>query len=366
MKDEKILHSFVDGTSDLIQSIKKDGTVEYVNPTWLKTLQYKEEELVNVKLRDFVFPGYLRRAEEAMSRVLRGASISNYVSTFVSKEGNPIQVEGRLFPIYKGKKIIAAAGIFRNINEQNRILDELRHEQARVEFLLDLMTHDLTNINQEIISTIEVALYSKNLPTNLENLFRDSLTEVERGSNLISNVKKLLRITKRAPQTFLCDLSESLLAAKESVDFAFPNKVMILKTNLKPGQYDVIADEYLIEVFKSLLHNTMKFDTRARVQVEVEVESMPHTPFLKIQVKDHGPGIVDIEKSAIFEQLTHRRDSARGLGLGLTLAKHVLENYGGYIRVEDRIEGKPEKGANFILLLRCSTESNGTNKGGNQ
>ena len=365
MKDEKIFHSFVEGTSDLIQSIKKDGSVEYVNPTWLKNLQYKEEELANVKLRDFVFPGYLRRAEEAMSRVLRGASISDFVSTFVSKEGNPIQIEGRLFPIYKGKKIVAAAGIFRNINEQNRILDELRHEQARVEFLLDLMTHDLTNLNQEILSTFEVALYSPDLPTNLENLLRESLISVERGSNLISNVKKLLRIAKRAPQMFLCDLGESLIAAKEIVEKSFPHKVMVLKTNLEPGQYFVTADEYLIEVFKSLLHNTMKFDKRARVQVEVEVETMPHTPFLKIQVKDHGPGIVDAEKSSIFDQLSHRRDSARGLGLGLTLAKHVLENYGGYIRVEDRIEDKPEKGANFILLLRLSAGNNVTN-GGNQ
>ena len=182
MKDEKIFHSFVEGTSDLIQSIKKDGSVEYVNPTWLKTLHYKDEELANVKLRDFVFPGYLRRAEEAMSRVLRGASISDFVSTFVSKEGNPIQIEGRLFPIYKGKKIVAAAGIFRNINEQNRILDELRHEQARVEFLLDLMTHDLTNLNQEILSTFEVALYSPDLPTNLENLLRESLISVVQPS----------------------------------------------------------------------------------------------------------------------------------------------------------------------------------------
>lgn len=365
MLNEKILHSFVEGTSDLIQSIGKNRTVEYGNPTWLNTLQYKEEDLANVKLRDFVFPGYLRRTEDAISRVLRGASISDYVSTFVSKDGNPIQVEGRLFPIYKGKKIVAAGGIFRNINEQNRILDELRHEHARVDFLLDLMTHDLTNINQEIISTFEVALYSPDLPTALGNLLRESMIEVERGSNLISNVKKLLRIAKRAPQMFLCDLGESLQAAKEIVEKSFPDKIMALKTNLEPGQYSVNADEYLIEVFKSLLHNTMKFDKRARVQVEVEIERMPYTPFLKIQVKDHGPGIVDKEKSSIFDQLSHRRDSARGLGLGLTLAKHVLENYGGYIRVEDRIEDQPEKGTNFILLLRLSEGNNVTN-GGNQ
>jgi len=363
LKNDKILQSFIDETNDLIHSIKLNGTIEYANPTWLRTLEYKEEELANIKLRDIIFPGYLRRAEESISRVFRGARISDYVGTFISKSGNPIQVEGRLFPIYSRKKIVSAAGIFRDINEQNKMLEELRHEQSRVEFLLDLMTHDLTNINQEILSTYEVALYSPELPTALENLLRESMSVVERGSNLIVNVKKLMKIAKRAPKMYLCDLAESLFAAKEIIEKAFRHKVMILETNLELGKYYVTADEYLIEVFKSLLHNAMKFDTRARVKIEVEIETMPHTPFVKIQVKDHGPGIVDEEKASIFDQLSHRRDSARGLGLGLTLTKHVLENYGGYIRVEDRVEGQPEKGSNFILLLRLSAGSNETNGG---
>jgi len=365
LKNDDLIHSLIEGTTDLIQSITKDGTIEYANSTWLKTLQYNEEDLPNIKLKDFIFPGYLRRAEEAMSRILKGEEISDFASTFVSKNGNPVQVDGRLFPIYKGKQIVAAAGIFRNINEQNRILDELRHEQERVEFLLDLMTHDLTNINQEIISTFEVALHSPELPDNLKNLIQESVVEVDRGSNLISNVKKLLRIAKRAPKMFLCDLGESLLAAKEIVERAFPHKVMALESNLEPGQYFVTADEYLIEVFKSLLHNSMKFDKRDRVQIEIDVEIMPHTPFIKIQVKDYGPGIVDMEKGLIFDQLMNRKESARGLGLGLTLTKHVLENYGGYIRVEDRVEGQSEKGSNFILLLRLSAGSKDV-KGGSQ
>ncbi|MHA1423910.1 MAG: PAS domain-containing protein [Candidatus Thorarchaeota archaeon] len=184
-----MLQSFVDGTNDLIQSIKRDGTIEYVNSAWLKTLQYTPEETKTIKLKDFVFPRYLRRIENAIARVLRGHTVSDFVSTLVSKDGTPVQVEGRLFPRYKGKKVISAAGIFVNINEQTRVLEELRHEQARVEFLLDLMTHDLTNINQEILSTFEVALLTPELPNGLENLLHESMNEVERGSNLISNVK---------------------------------------------------------------------------------------------------------------------------------------------------------------------------------
>jgi PAS domain S-box-containing protein len=366
MKDESLLRSFVEGTNDLIQSFKPDGSLEYVNTAWLETLQYSQDQISDVKLKDFVFPGYVRRMEEALSKVFRGESISDFVSTFVSKDGTPVQVEGRLFPRYQDKEVISAAGILTNINEQNRVLEELRHEQTRVEFLLDLMTHDLTNINQEILSALEVALFTPELPDILESLLQEGVNEVERGSNLISNVKKLWRIARRPPRMFRCDLGESLFAAKEIVEQSFPHKEMQLTTDFEPGVYYVTADEYLIEVFKSLLHNAMKFDTRDCVQIDVVSEIIPHTPFLKMQIQDYGPGIVDEEKSIIFDQLAHRRDSPRGLGLGLTLTKHVLENYGGYIRIEDRFEGEPEKGANFILLLRLSQKKtrSSTKQGG--
>ena len=68
----------------------------------------------------------------------------------------------------------------------------------------------------------------------------------------------------------------------------------------------------------------------------------------------HTGRIKTTKTHSINDQLSQKPTSPRGLGLGLTLAKHVLENYGGYIRVEDRVEGQPEKGANFILLLRLS------------
>jgi len=349
-----IFRSFVEGTGDLIQSIKPNGTLEYVNSAWLKTLQYSQNEIGEIKLKDFIFPGYLDRTEESLSKVFEGQTISNFAATFVSKDGTPVQVEGKLFPCYQDEEVATAAGILSNINEQNRVLEELRHEQMRVEFLLDLMTHDLTNINQEVLTALEVALFTPDLPASLEVLLQEGVTEVERGSNLISNVKKLWRIARRPPRMFCYDLAESLFAAKEMVEQSFPHKEMQLNTNLKIGKLFVTADEYLIEVFKSLLHNAMKFDNRDKVRIDIESEVMPHTPFLKIQIKDYGPGIIDEDKSVIFDQLSHRRDSPRGLGLGLTLTKHVVENYGGYIRVEDRVEGVPEKGANFILLLRLS------------
>jgi PAS domain S-box-containing protein len=355
MKDEiEISTAFVKATDDLIQNVKADGSIGYVNPAWLYTLGYNIDEVSNIKLQDIIYPGFLLKTEEAILRVLKGHRIKNFVTTLVSKNEIPVQVEGQLFPYYNEKKVVSVVGVFQNTTDQNRIVDELLHEQDRVENLLDLLTHDLTGINQEILSTIEIALFSPNLPQALEHLLRESLHEVERGSNLISNVKKLWQIARKIPRLFSCDLGETLFAAKKAVASAYPQKEMELTTNIETRQYYVTADEYLFEIIKNLLQNIMKFDIRDKVQVEVEVETVSHTPFLKMQIKDHGPGIFSEGKLAIFDQLSQKQAGPRGLGLGLTLAKHVLENYGGYIRVEDRVEGEPDQGANFILLLHLS------------
>ena len=354
MSDVEILQTFVEGTTDFALSIKPDGILEYVNQAWLNTFHYTLDEISAIALEDIVFPGHNVRTEEALSQVLSGNNIPSFATTLIDKDGTPVQVEGRLFPRYQDNKVVSVICIFRDINKQNHLLNELRHEQARREFLIDIMAHDLTNINQEMLSTIEVALHSPDIPPILEDLLRESITEIDRASTLVSNVKQLWYIARKAPQMLRVDIGELLRVAAEEVEESFPHKQMNFKTNLGIGQFYVTADQYLIEVFKSLFHNAMKFDKRKQVRIEVMVENLPQTPFLKIHVQDYGPGILDEDKAKLFEQLSQKRESLRGLGLGLSLVKHVLENYGGYIRVEDRVKGKPDKGTNFIMLLRHS------------
>ena len=136
----------------------------------------------------------------------------------------------------------------------------------------------------------------------------------------------------------------------------------MLTTTLVSGQYSIMADEFLDDVFYSLLHNAMKFDKRNNVRVEVDVELVRFTPFIRIQIKDQGSGISDDEKEGIFTQLSHRRESIMGLGLGLTLVKKIVETYGGYISVQDTVEGDSSKGASFSILLPYQQPGPGKNK----
>lgn len=352
MEDLQLLVSLIEGTNDLIHSVRPNGHFEFVNRAWLETMGYDDTEVQQLELKEIMFPGEMKKHQQTVAGILSGQVRTNVQTTFVTKHGDMVHVEGNLFPRMEGDQIVAATGFFRDVTDRKRTHEKLRESRARIDFLVDLMVHDLTNINQEILSTFEVLLYNPSIPRQMEGFIREGLTEVDRASNLISNVRKLTRLDTLPPVQKEWEFTKILREAASSVKSDFQSKELDLEINAAEGAYYLVGDGYLKDVFYSLFHNSMRFDDSERVRVIVDTEEVEHTPFLRVEVKDFGPGIPDDEKEAVFRRLSHRRESIMGLGLGLSLVKKILENNGGYIRVEDRIENDHTEGANFVLLLR--------------
>ena len=352
MEKMQLILSLIEGTNDLIHSIEPDGSFEFVNRAWLETLGYTEAEVDKLHLKDILFPGHVRTHEEHVAKALKGEKRTNIEAVLVTKDGSTVYVEGSIVPRRMGNKIVAATGFFRDITSRKRTEEKLVEATSRNEFYMDLLVHDLMNINQEILSMAEILLMSPGFPQQLDGLVREGVVELERASLIASNIRKITKVRAERPRIQHLDLWSVVSSAATAAMEAFPDKKMHLKTDLSTKKHSVLADEYLKDVFFSLLHNSMKFDKSHDVNIEVDAEPVKHTPFLRIQVLDHGPGIQDEEKERVFDSFAHRRDSIMGLGLGLTLVKTILDSYGAFIRVEDRIEGDSSKGTKFVLLLR--------------
>ena len=75
------------------------------------------------------------------------------------------------------------------------------------------------------------------------------------------------------------------------------------------------------------------------------------TTFLKLEFIDNGMGIEHYRKEKIFEVGNREYKGGRGMGIGLSLVKKIVESYGGKIIVEDKVPGDYSKGSNFIVLI---------------
>ncbi len=115
----------------------------------------------------------------------------------------------------------------------------------------------------------------------------------------------------------------------------------------------VKADVFRIEqVLDNLLSNALKFSSEGGI-VKVVMKPDPSVGTLEVSVTDGGPGIQPEDLPYIFERFyqgrTKAKQAAPGSGLGLALAKNVVEAHGGRIWIES--EAKKGTTVRFTLLL---------------
>ncbi|MFX1318374.1 MAG: PAS domain S-box protein [Promethearchaeota archaeon] len=353
-ESESRYRSLVETSPDAITLTNPDGMIVLVNERAVQLLGFNNPgELRGRNCFDFIVPEERNRAIETLkSTKEHGPSVPLLF--------NLIQKDGKIFPAeISASLLIGAAGkasgyiiVARNITERKQAEQALREAKARSEFFTDLMAHDLNNINQAILSGIELQLMNPELPEELRTQLQLSLEQVERSAALIGRVKKFSGMDEVQTLMDIRDIEPDFRSALEAVKQAFPKKTILVDTNIHPEEFKVLADDFLVDLFYNLLHNAVKFDHNEKVDLEVKIYPDTNKRFLRVEISDHGPGIPGDLKERIFARYTQKvGEKAQGSGIGLTLVQRIIDRFGGQIWVEDRVKDTYTQGAKFIFLL---------------
>jgi len=223
-----------------------------------------------------------------------------------------------------------------------------------VALLNDLMTHDINNFNQGIMGYIELLLQDKRLDEGQRKYADRALLQVRNNTRLIENIRKLAKVRMISEAELVpVDLHKAVSDAVESVEKAYPDRKIVLASQLQSDTYFVMANEYIHELFQNIISNAVKFDSSRRVRVDVGIaeEATASGAAWIVSVGDRGRGIPDDRKNAVFERFATGVTGIKGFGLGLSIVKSIVDKYDGRIWVEDRIKGDFTKGTVFKVVL---------------
>lgn len=253
------------------------------------------------------------------------------------------------FPILREGKPPLVGGFSIDITEQIEAQNQREMAKARAEFFNDLMAHDLNNMHQGIMSSLELILSEEDLPDHLRKMAESALKQVNRSVSLINNVKKFAMVNKEDIVLEKTDPAESLVAAIQIMHQTFPNQNITIDTNLTSGTYCIMANDFLQDVFYNILHNAVKFTESDEVNIRVKTSLTDEGEFLQFEFEDWGTGISDRLKENILTGIDER--VRRVSGVGLTLVKQIVGQYNGKVWVEDRVEGDFTKGTRVVIML---------------
>ena len=241
--------------------------------------------------------------------------------------------------------------------EENLEETEKKYEESynRATLYKDLFTHDISNIIQNISMSLYLLDQERKDQANLnsENLFKNINKQLLRGKNLISNIRKLAEIEKDEielkPTHLLEYLSNALNYVRESM---LSNRIEI-KVESMEKQIIVSANEILADVFENILFNAIKYNhnTVPEIIITISKEKLSDGNYVRLEFKDNGIGIQDLNKENIFLEGYKDLKGGKGMGIGLSLITQIIKSYKGRIWVEDRIKGDHTKGSNFIVLI---------------
>ena len=276
--------------------------------------------------------------------------------------------DGRIFeqyscPITHEGKAVGRLWSFRDVSEHQHAEQELRMSEKRyrnayerANFYKDIFTHDMNNIFHNIQFSAELISMLKDKPEKLkssEEIFTTIENQIDRGTKLIENVRKLSKLEESniaLKKVMVYDvLDEAINFANKSIR----EKKLDIKIKKVEEKIYVEANDFLLDVFENILHNSIKYNKNPEVKIQIifSIEQKFKTNYLKIEFLDNGIGILEESKELIFEKGYKKDTKVRGMGIGLSLVKKIVETFHGEIWVQNRVKDDYEQGSNFVILI---------------
>jgi len=239
--------------------------------------------------------------------------------------------------------------------ELGRRSDELRLADQRKDEFLATLAHELRNPLAPIRTSLEILRLAGNDPDKARMAREIMQRQMNQMVRLVDDLLDLSRINtgKLAIRKAAFDLREAVRDAIETVSPFVEARQHKLDVRMPPEAIVVDGDRTrLAQVFANLVNNAAKYtEPGGHISLTLERDG----PTASIHIRDDGIGLSPEALESIFEmfvQVDRSLDRTQaGLGVGLTLARQLVELHGG--RIEARSAGKG-KGSEFVVQVPVS------------
>lgn len=307
-----------------------EGKIIDANKKSLEIFGYFKDELLTLTIADLHPPQMLEKSRNAFMKISRTGYV-NFEIDFKKKSGDVFSadVSSSIFEI-GGEKVVQ--GIVRDISDRKEIEQQLRHEKEELSEFAHSMTHDIRNYLHSIQG--HASLIRKNY----------DLPRAEKIIHLAQRMNKLLaRSLALADAGLIVDKTDRISITElvqKVAELTIPEGIAI-NIDLDPIPEVLCDRERVAEVFQNLFENAI---THGQAR-KIDVRHQHSKDSISISIINDGKSIPPQSRSQIFQR--GFSTAINGLGLGLAIAKRVVEAHGWQITLEE----KPETSFRIIIPL---------------
>jgi len=342
----------------VLEPVVKDGDVvdfiyKLTNEAYASYADRKPADLVGKRVSEF-FPGYFETDSFKNIREVAITGVAKIWDNYYAADG--LDIFNEMGAVKMDGDVVVHLTDFTKLKHLQRQLEnnitELKRSNQNLEEFAHAASHDL----KEPIRKIHffTAQLKSQLGAHLNEAQQRSFERIEnasrRMSNLIDDLLLYSHVSQRPHELEEVDLSEILSRVVDDLELDIKEKAALIQ----PTNLPIVKGHrrQLQQLLQNLLSNAVKY-SKADAQPVIEITGSKTEengkPYHLITVKDNGIGFPQEYSEKIFQMFTrlHNRNEYSGTGVGLSIAKKVIENHNGTIRAQSLIG----EGSTFYILL---------------
>jgi PAS domain S-box-containing protein len=328
-----------------------DAHIVYVNPAFERISGYSRIEAIGLNPRVLKSGNHPPEFYTALWKTLTAGE--SWTGLFINraKSGRLYTEEATISPVVNAdNEIVNYVAVKRDVTIERELQEELHQSQKMdaVGRLAGGVAHDFNNMLMVIMSCAE--LLASKLPEGdpLQRHTNQILLAAQRSSSLTRQLLAFSRKQVFAPKVIDCN---SILQETSSMVRRLIAENIELKCDLSPHLWQTKADaDQIVQVIINLCLNSRDAMPNGGTLTLTSRNYQVDEGFVELCVTDTGVGIPLELQEKLFEPFFTTKPLGKGTGLGLSTVYGIVQQSGGYIR----LESAPGTGATFrVYLPRC-------------
>ena len=350
---EARFHKMADSIPQLAWTARPDGTIEWFNRRWLDYTGVTLAQFTANGWQLVVEPSLLASMTQALRSGLDSASEIEMSFGLRAADGAHRPFLMKVLPLTdEAGNVLQWFGTHTDISTQVALEAQRREEDYRKDAFLATLAHELRNPLAPLRNGLEVLRRTGAVESPIARTHAMMDRQLNHVARLLDDLLDIARVRhgKLELHRQRVPLAQALDLAAETTESFLVNAGQTLRLEAIDRSIEVDADLFrLAQVFSNLLNNAAKFSHRG----SSIVVSMRRDGFqAEVAIRDEGVGFTPEQLPFLFDMFWQATGDApnarRGLGIGLSLVRNIIELHGGTVTAESR---GPDHGSTFRVRL---------------
>lgn len=351
-KQDQLFSTLLDNTSSVVFIKDLEGRYLFVNKECEKRFHITNDEVIGKTDFEIFSNEIAEKYSETDREVIESQTIIEREERSVHTDGLHTYINTK-FPLFDGNnEFYAICGIGTDITNRKKAEEEIIHAKEEAEHAREMEEHFLANASHEIRTPMNgiIGMTRQLLDSKLtKQQIEITNTVIDSANNLLAIINDLLDLSKIKAGKMELEkvdfrLSDILKRLDKSLQHSIRENHIHFNYHIDENIPEALSGDSvkINQILTNLIGNSIKFTYEGKIMVDVKLKNkLGNQLELEFNVRDTGIGIPKDKVDRIFEsfsqvnQLGNRKYT--GTGLGLTIAKQLVEQQGGTIVVNSKL-----------------------------